>query len=554
MPTPILLGPERTFPHIFKGEITFSSVMRLVPLANGSLISYVSTGFGEQLFTHDLAGAFETGQYLFAPGGLRSITSMTGLPDGGFAAAIRQNFYDVPNGHSDPQFFGQIYKPDGTSRSATFRLDDFVTPEGYDGNMQLLSLANGNMAAVYLHTGSDGEWNPGVRVRFFNPSGVPLGASMAVNTVTASDQHVNGVAALADGSVVVSYVDYSREGGPNTAVRGTVVRQDGTKFGFLAQTSQAEAGQVQVAGLKDGRFVMVWEVSSEEITQGGDGSGRSVVARIFNPDGSGATGEIKVSANTEGNQIQASVTALKSGGFAVAFTDFSEPDDPAWKSLPDTPYDIANIKVQLFDQNGNKDGAEITVNTTTRGTQQAPRIVELADGRLAVTWTDFYYDTIQNVRLQMLDPRTAAVAFKGTAIQDEFVGTSFNDTIGGGAANDLLAGGLGRDIFVFDKALTKGKATNLDTITDYSVNDDTIWIENAVFKAVGKGTVTKPGKLGKDLFVIGSKAKDAEDRIIYNNKTGELWYDSDGTGKAKAVEFANLSKNLKITSVEFLII
>ncbi|MGO4574405.1 calcium-binding protein, partial [Microvirga sp. 2TAF3] len=88
------------------------------------------------------------------------------------------------------------------------------------------------------------------------------------------------------------------------------------------------------------------------------------------------------------------------------------------------------------------------------------------------------------------------------------------------------------------------KKTNLDTITDFNVKDDTIWLDNAVFKKLGKGSEAKPGQLAKGFFTIGDKAKDKDDYLIYNKKTGVLSYDADGSGKGTAVEIAKLSKNL----------
>ena len=113
-----------------------------------------------------------------------------------------------------------------------------------------------------------------------------------------------------------------------------------------------------------------------------------------------------------------------------------------------------------------------------------------------------------------------------------------DDTLSGGLGRDTLSGGTGRDVFVFD---TKPNAkTNLDRIAGYSVADDTIWLENAVFKALGK----KTGALKSSAFHAGEKAHDASDRIVYNPKTGALFYDEDGTGAKAAIEMALLDKLL----------
>lgn len=135
---------------------------------------------------------------------------------------------------------------------------------------------------------------------------------------------------------------------------------------------------------------------------------------------------------------------------------------------------------------------------------------------------------------------------------DKVDGGTGNDKLWGGLGKDTLAGGIGKDIFVFN---TKpNKKTNLDKITDFNVKDDTIWLENAVFMKLGrKGSETSPAKLNKKFFSIDS-AKDRDDYIVYNKKTGVVSYDLDGSGAKKAVEIATLKKNLKLTYNDFLVI
>ncbi|MCB8821687.1 calcium-binding protein [Microvirga rosea] len=146
----------------------------------------------------------------------------------------------------------------------------------------------------------------------------------------------------------------------------------------------------------------------------------------------------------------------------------------------------------------------------------------------------------------------ASNTLKGQNGNDVMNGAAGNDKLWGGFGTDVLTGGTGKDIFIFDAALNK--KTNLDKIADFNVKDDTIWLDNAIFKKLGKGTELKPGKLNKAFFTIGTKAKDKNDYLIYDNKKGILYYDADGSGKGKAMEIATLKKSLKMTIDDFKII
>jgi Ca2+-binding RTX toxin-like protein len=146
---------------------------------------------------------------------------------------------------------------------------------------------------------------------------------------------------------------------------------------------------------------------------------------------------------------------------------------------------------------------------------------------------------------------------KGDAGKDVFKGGLGDDTLYGGSGNDTLYGEKGKDIFVFDTKLgtsSSDRKVNFDAVKDFSVKDDSVYLDNAIFKKLGSGTATAPKQLKKAFFTIGDKAADRNDYLIYNKKTGVLSYDADGSGKGKAVEFAQLSKNLKLTEKDFFVI
>ncbi|MBG1262894.1 hypothetical protein [Nostoc commune] len=92
----------------------------------------------------------------------------------------------------------------------------------------------------------------------------------------------------------------------------------------------------------------------------------------------------------------------------------------------------------------------------------------------------------------------------GYAGNDTLIGGAGNDYLEGGSGNDRLTGGSGRDTFVLNYS-----GGGIDTITDFSVNDDILKINtpaisgtNAISKA-STGDDTLIGKSGKDSLAGG---------------------------------------------------
>ena len=62
------------------------------------------------------------------------------------------------------------------------------------------------------------------------------------------------------------------------------------------------------------------------------------------------------------------------------------------------------------------------------------------------------------------------------------------------------------------------------------------------------------GALNANAFFAGTAAHDADDRIIYNSATGQLFYDADGNGAGAAVLFATLQAGTVLAVSDFQVI
>jgi len=146
---------------------------------------------------------------------------------------------------------------------------------------------------------------------------------------------------------------------------------------------------------------------------------------------------------------------------------------------------------------------------------------------------------------------SGALSLTGNALGNAIYGNDGANKINGGFGKDALKGGGGKDIFLFK---AQPSSSNVDRILDFSTRDDTIQLDNAVFKKLGSGSTASPKKLSGSYFTIGTKAKDKNDYLVYDKTKGYLYYDADGSGSGKAVLIATLSKSLKMTYADFYVI
>ncbi|WP_445505202.1 hypothetical protein [Microvirga sp. G4-2] len=158
-----------------------------------------------------------------------------------------------------------------------------------------------------------------------------------------------------------------------------------------------------------------------------------------------------------------------------------------------------------------------------------------------------------NALSNVIKGNTGANRIIGNAGNDKLYGNGGNDKLYGSTGNDVLTGGTGKDAFVFH---TKPNAqTNLDKIVDFNPADDTIWLDNAVFTKLGNvGSPSQPAPLKSGYLALGTRAKDANDYLIYDKAKGYLYYDADGSGPGAAVHLATFTNKAALTIWDFQII
>jgi Ca2+-binding RTX toxin-like protein len=422
----------------------------------------------------------------------------------------------------------------------------------------------------------------------FKSNGEPYATPVVdqrVNVRTADHQVAPSITALIDGGWVVTWRSSDGDGGGIYQQRFKSNGEPYTTPVVDQRVNVTTAGfqwQQKVTALADGGWVVTWTSTDE------DGTVTGICQQVFDSNGVAVSeGDLLINVMTAGRQNEPNVTALADGGWVVTWssrnanggTDIHQQRFMSNKAPAEVALSAASVQENaaagtvvgsLSAQDVNLSGGDALTftlldNAGGRFAVQGDKLV-VANGGLL----DYETARSHNVTVQVKDKdgltseRSFAVTVGdvtevppgqtliGTSRANNLVGGAGNDKLYGKGGKDVLTGNGGQDIFVFDtKPNTK---TNRDTVRDFSVADDTIWLSDRYFKKLGKGSEASPTKLKKAFFKVADKAKDKNDYLVYNKKTGVLSYDVDGSGAAKAVEIAKLAKNLKLTQDDFFIV
>ncbi|WP_127995561.1 beta strand repeat-containing protein [Piscinibacter defluvii] len=155
-------------------------------------------------------------------------------------------------------------------------------------------------------------------------------------------------------------------------------------------------------------------------------------------------------------------------------------------------------------------------------------------------------DLVQTALSYRLPDQVENLTLTGSA-NVSAIGNALANVLTGNSGANLLLGGAGTDSFRFTAVPGAGRA---DTIGDFSVVDDRIELENAAF-----AKLTSVGTLAAANFRANATgtAVDANDHVLWNTSTGQLFYDADGSGAGAAVLLATLSGNPGLTAADIFI-
>lgn len=271
------------------------------------------------------------------------------------------------------------YGQDGSSNGIfAQRFDPNCDPVGEE--FQINAASSGNQAepavAMDAAAGFVVSWQgPGpatgdqedIFARRFDSNGLPLGGEFCVNGYTAEKQLYPSAAVGGDGTLIVVWETTNLPQEGDKAICGQRYDSSGGKLGaeFVVHEDASVYRYPDVAADANGNFAVVWMR---------DRSSNTIMARLFNADGTAATDVFEVSTARFSSVTRPSV-AMDPAGFFVVTWD----GDPKLASQDD-------IHARLFDPTGMPLGEQFIVNTTRDGAQQYPQAAMNSRGEFVIVW------------------------------------------------------------------------------------------------------------------------------------------------------------------------
>ena len=492
-------------------------------------------------------------------GSYSDLAVTTALPNGNIAALTLREHY--PNGEAVTLYRLQIRDSLSHALVATQTLNFAAT--GIASLPVIQGLTDGHFLVVWTSNYAPATGR-GVWMAEFDSMGHPASAPTLVSPLGVNCE-LQSVTPLPDGGAAISWAQFTPSASPtynNWNVHARLIDSAGAMgdaFRLNGSNNGAEGG-AQLAVHADGSLAALW-IKSE-------GALQKLVYRSFDASGL-PTRTDRVLASTTGSLSDTQLVTLPDGSVMAVWHDSIPAEDPGlpWQRVahfvqldaagtvqgfafsPATTADVNSAQVLVLNDgrlflswaettfdgfstsvtrkaafltpDGTLSEAMVLIPAMTTGTPGF-EVEELADGRLAVSWSVPDATGNSDTALQYFDPREAAISLLagetavrwwGTAFADSLTGGGAADRIRGGDGADTLAGLAGDDLLLGDKGndLVRGGIGN-DTLSGGAGNDTLQGGAGADHLTGGAGNDTLWGNAGADRFILQTSA--GTDRVM----------------------------------------
>ncbi|MBR8827026.1 MAG: hypothetical protein DSM107014_03810 [Gomphosphaeria aponina SAG 52.96 = DSM 107014] len=144
------------------------------------------------------------------------------------------------------------------------------------------------------------------------------------------------------------------------------VQKQGLEFRVNTTTEERQQNPA-ITSLTNGDFVVTWESVFED-------RGWEIFGKRYDSNGNSVGEEFIVNTTPDGPQLSSSVSDLTGGGFVVTWRSFGQDgsDD--------------GVFARVYDADGEPQGEEFQINTTTNDDQWQAKVTGLKDGGFVITW------------------------------------------------------------------------------------------------------------------------------------------------------------------------
>jgi hypothetical protein len=280
--------------------------------------------------------------------------SVASLKNGGFVVSWQDNSGLNGDGTRGGSIKAQMFDADGNKVGGELLVDTNGINFANE-SPSIVGLSNGGFVVTWeasANFGPDTD-DSAMKVQIFDASGNKVGDEIVANTSATEYQKTPVVTELSNGFIVVVWEDHSGENGDTdgTSIKAQVLDATGHRIGgeFLVNTSTAGDQQFpSVAALADGSFIISW---SDGSGAGGDASGFGVKAQIFSVGSSAPNTAVKLNlaaslTDTDGSETLAVAVSSIPVGATLSDGVHSFTETAGNTSVDITGWSFSNLTVK----------------------------------------------------------------------------------------------------------------------------------------------------------------------------------------------------------------
>ncbi|MEZ0372049.1 MAG: fibronectin type III domain-containing protein [Candidatus Sericytochromatia bacterium] len=269
--------------------------------------------------------------------------------------------------------FAQRFNSAGVALGSEFQVNTYTS--GAQLHSSLAMDASGDFV-ISWYGKHQNEDNYGVFARRYNSAGVAQASELHVNTFTTGNQHTTAVAMDADGDFVITWTSYGQDGdvsGIFAQRYNSAGQAQASEFPVNSYTSSFQRSPA-VAMDSTGNFVISWESVNQ------DGSSGGVYAQRYHSLGQAQGSVFAVNTYTTGLQRSPAIAMDAEGDFLISWHSAGQVGEGYY-------YDVF---AQRYNSQGQAQGTEFQVNSTTIGDQRDPAVAMDANGDFVIAWGTYH--------------------------------------------------------------------------------------------------------------------------------------------------------------------